>query len=249
MNQVAYSLLVSALAGLSTMFGSIFIFFKRTDKRILIASLAFAAGVMSCVSITDLLPSSFKMIGNIYRLFPCFLIVMIFMTLGIIFSMLIDKYLPDNGYSENNLYRVGIISMLAIILHNVPEGIATYMASSTDLKLGITLAIAISLHNIPEGISISVPIYFATNNRFKSLLYTFISGISELLGAILALVFLSKYINDLFMGCLFAVIAGIMLHISLYELIPTSLSYKNIGVTVFFTLLGFLFMFVSHIIF
>lgn len=248
MGKVLYSLLVSALAGLSTMFGSVFIFFKGTDKKILISSLAFAAGVMICVSITDLLPSSFEMIGNIYRFFPCFLVVMIFMILGVIFSMLIDKYLPDNKYSDNNLYRVGLISMLAIILHNIPEGIATYMASTTDLKLGITLAIAISLHNIPEGISISVPIYYATGSRFKSLWYTFISGISEFFGAVLALVFLSRYINDVFMGCLFAVIAGIMLHISFYELLPTSFSYKNIRFTLLFCLLGFLFMFLSHII-
>lgn len=248
MSNVAYSLLVSALAGLSTMFGSIFIFFKRTDKKILISSLAFAAGVMVCVSLTDLLPSSFSMIGNIYRLFPCFLVVMIFMVLGIIFSMLIDKYLPDNGYSDSNLYRVGLISMLAIILHNVPEGIATFIASSTDRNLGLSLAIAISLHNIPEGISISVPIYYATKSRLKSLGYTFISGISEFLGALLALIFLSRYINEFFMGCLFAVIAGIMLHISFYELLPTSFSYKNIKLTVFFFLLGFTFMFLSHVI-
>ena len=248
MNRVIYSLLISAFSGFATMIGSIVIFFKKTDNKILISSLAFAAGVMICVSLTDLLPSSFEMIGNIYQIFPCFLLVMIFLVIGLIFSMLIDKYLPDNNYSENNLYRVGIFSMFAIILHNIPEGIATFMASTSDLKLGITLAIAISLHNIPEGISISVPIYYATGKRGKSFFYTFISGISELFGALLAALFLNKYINDFFMGCLFSLIAGIMLHISLYELIPTSFSYHNKKITYFFLFLGFIFMFFSHIL-
>lgn len=247
MNNVMYSLLVSFFAGLATMFGSVFIFFKKTDKRILISSLAFAAGVMICVSFTDLLPSSFNMLNSIYQEFMCVLLMMTFFCLGVVLSMLIDKYLPDNSCSNNNLYRVGLISMLAIILHNIPEGIATYMASSTDIKLGITLAIAISLHNIPEGISISVPIYYATSSRLKSLSYTFISGISELFGAVLACLFFSRYINDFFMGCLFSLIAGIMIHISIYELIPTSFSYKKNSITIIFIILGFIFMFFSHL--
>ena len=86
--------------------------------------------------------------------------------------------------------------MIAIILHNVPEGIATFISSSKDISLGISLAIAITLHNIPEGISISIPIYYSTKSKFKALLYTFISGVSEPIGALIAYLFLSKYIND-----------------------------------------------------
>lgn len=150
---------------------------------------------------------------------------------------------------SNGLYRVGIISMLAIILHNIPEGMATFMAGNTNLHLGIALTIAIALHNIPEGISISIPIYYATGSKKKAFLYTFISGLSELFGAIITYLFLKPFITDQIMGYLFAFIAGIMLHISLCELLPTSWKYKSRGVTLFYLLIGFLFMFLNHILF
>ena len=105
-------------------------------------------------------------------MFPCILITMISFVTGIILSMIIDKKMPAQ---QNHLKRVGLIAMLAIILHNIPEGIATYLTSSTNTKLGITLTIAIALHNIPEGISISIPIYYATKNKGHAFLYTLIS--------------------------------------------------------------------------
>jgi ZIP family zinc transporter len=148
--------------------------------------------------------------------------------------MLINKYLPENNtYNDKKLYRVGIIAMLSIILHNIPEGIATFMASTSNIKLGLTLALAIALHNIPEGISISVPIYYATNSKKKAFLYTFISGISEFFGAVLTYFFLKNFINDFLMGALFASIAGIMFYIGIYELLPTSFKYKKNKPTLF----------------
>lgn len=122
------------------------------------------------------------------------------------------------------------------------------MASNTNMKLGISLAIAIAFHNIPEGISISIPIYYATDSKFKAFMYTFISGMSELLGAIITYLFLSKLINSVFMGLLFSVIAGIMIHISIYELLPTSLNYKNKKVTVLLFIIGVCAMLINHLL-
>lgn len=249
MNSITYAFLVSGLAGLSTMLGTILIFFKKRGNNILIASLAFAAGVMICVSFTDLLPSSLDLLQKTFRGLPAFLFMGIAFVVGMIFSMLIDRYLPEEKSHGSRLYQVGLISMLAIILHNIPEGIATFMATTSDAKLGLTLAIAIALHNIPEGIGISVPIYYATGSKGKSLLYTFISGISEPFGALLAYWFLSPFITDTLMGLLFAFIAGIMLHISSYELLPTSLQYKEKKKTWIFFLIGFSFMLLNHFLF
>ena len=250
MNNVFYSFILTIIAGLSTMIGTIFVFFKKKNNKILISSLGFAAGVMITVSLTDLIPESYNLLRNIYPIFPRIMYILIFIVTGIILSMMIDKYLPENNNTNNKgLYRVGIISMLAIILHNIPEGIATFMAANTNVKLGISLAIAIALHNIPEGISISIPIYYSTKSRGKALLYTFISGISEVFGALLTYLFLSNFINDRIMGFLFSIIAGIMIHISIYELIPTSLSYKNNKLTYIFILIGSLFMIINHFIF
>ncbi len=240
--------LLTTIAGLSTMIGTFLIFIsKKKSDFIILGSLSFAAAVMMTVSFTDLIPESFHMLSLQIKTFPTLLILLIFLNIGIILSFSIDKYLPDT--SSDGLYRVGLISMLAIILHNIPEGIATFMAGNTDIALGITLTIAIALHNIPEGISISVPIYYATGSKRKALFYTFISGLSELLGAIITYLFLKPFISDLVMGCLFAVIAGIMLHIAVYELLPTSLKYQYKKLTIIFFVIGMLFMITSHLLF
>lgn len=248
MNNVLYGFILTIFAGLSTMLGTILVFFKSKNDKIIIKSLSFAAGVMITVSITDLIPESFFLLINIFPLFPAIMYILIFMVVGIIVSMLIDKYLPDN-YSNNNLYRIGIISMLAIILHNIPEGIATFMASNADSKLGLSLAIAIALHNIPEGISISIPIYYATKSRGKALLYTFISGISEPFGALITYLFLKPFVSDKIMGFLFSMIAGIMIQIAMYELIPAAKKYNDKKKTIIWILIGCSFMFISHFIF
>lgn len=251
MSNVVYSFLISLLAGLSTLLGSFMIFRKKTSNKILAGSLSFAAGVMITVSLTDLLPTCYQLLTNFYFQTFAILLLMTFFTLGVIVSMIIDKYLPDNNIKSDNktLYRIGLFSMIAIILHNIPEGIATFMASSVDKGLGLSLAVAISLHNIPEGISISIPIYYATKSKKRSLLYTFISGLSEPFGAILAYIFLSPFINDILMGCLFAIIAGIMIHISVYELLPTSKKYCYNKTMYIFFILGILVMLLSHFVF
>lgn len=243
MNQELLPFLITSLAGFSTMIGTFIIFVKRKKtQNIIIASLSFASSVMLFVSFFDLMPESFHILKEKFYLIPAILVLLISINIGIIFSTFIDKFFQNS----NNLYRVGIISMLAIILHNIPEGIVTYITSGTDINLGIKLAIAIALHNIPEGISIAVPIYYATNNRKKALLYTFISGMSELLGAIITFLFLKYIITDLVLGILFGVIAGIMIHIALLELLITSLNYKNKKITVLFFIIGILFIMLSH---
>lgn len=248
MTNVLYAFILSFLAGISTVIGALVILFdKKKNNKTVVISLSFAAGVMMCVSLTDLLPNSFGMISSSNALFPKIILSLIFMTFGIIISMLIDKYLPDNSENADNkgLYKIGIISMVAIVLHNIPEGIATFITSTNNLKLGLTITIAIALHNIPEGISIAVPIYHATNNKLKAFLYALLSGMSEVLGSILAYLFLAPLINDHVMKALYAIIAGIMIHISVYELLPSSLKYHKYSTTFLFFFLGIIVMFIS----
>ena len=142
------------------------------------------------------------------------IIILTSINVGIIISMIIDRFIPN----DNNLYRVGVISLIAIIMHNIPEGIATYISTTHDIKLGIRLTIAIALHNIPEGISITLPIYYATKSKLKAFILTTISALSEVVGAILANIFLKDIINDTIMSLILSIVAGIMLYISIYEL-------------------------------
>lgn len=250
-NSLFYAFILSFLAGISTVIGAFIIFFdKNRNSKIVTISLSFAAGVMVCVSLTDLLPNSFNMILSSNHAFPKLILTLIFMVLGIIISMLIDKYLPSEYENKDNkgLYKIGIISMVAIILHNIPEGIATFITSTNNLSLGITLTLAIALHNIPEGISIAVPIYHSTGNKLKAIMYALLSGMSEVIGSVLAYFFLSPFINDHIMAALYAIIAGIMIHISVYELIPGAYKDSTLKKVLKYFIIGFIVMIVSHLL-
>lgn len=239
---------ITFLAGCSTLIGFLFVYIKESSNKVLISSLAFASGVMFLISVIDLIPSSFSAISNTYHYIFSIIMCTTFVVLGIFLSMTIDKYLPDSSCYNSSLYRVGMISMIAIILHNIPEGIATFLTSNHDLKLGINLAIALALHNIPEGISISIPIFYSTGSKSKAFLYTLVSGMSEFFGAVIASIFLVNISSELFMGILYAIIAGIMLHISIYELLPVSFKYHKSKLSILFFIVGIIFMYINCIL-
>lgn len=235
------------LAGLSTLIGGLFIYIKGNKNNIIKCSLAFASGVMLSVSIFDLLKESIIMFRN----FPkkeVFLLITLFVIIGLIIPFFIDKTLPKKMNQNGKLYKLGIFVIIAIIIHNLPEGMITYITSETNIKLGISITIAIAMHNIPEGISIAMPIYYATKNKKKALKLTFLSGMSEPLGALLAFIFLKNIINNNIMGALFAIIAGIMSYISIIELLPAALKYKGKKKTIICFLIGILFMYVNHML-
>ena len=242
-----YAFLLTTLAGLSTLIGALIIFLSKKKKdSIIIGSLGFASGVMIIVSFSDLIPNSFSLFSKTYSIVISILLLLTAMNIGVLLSKSINKLIPN---TNNSLYRVGILSMLAIMLHNIPEGIATYITNCSDITLGLSLTIAIAAHNIPEGISISIPIYYATGSKTKAFLYTFISGISELIGAILAALFLAPFINDSLMAFIYAIIAGIMIYLSITELLKTSLNYNKYKTTWFYFIIGTLFILMSHFIF
>lgn len=139
---------------------------------------------------------------------------------------------PPTAMARQRLLRMGLFTALAIGIHNFPEGLATFLAALQDPTLGIAIAIAIALHNIPEGISVSIPIYYATGNRRKAFLYSLLSGLAEPVGALVGYLGIRFFLGGEasvvppeVMGILFAGVAGIMVYISLDELLPTSRAY------------------------
>lgn len=237
---------ITFIAGISTLIGYFIIYQKKYSKNKIIAySLSFAASVMITISLIDLIPESYILLKKNHNNLQSILILIAFFNIGVIISLLLDYI--SNKSKNNNLYTIGIISMIAIILHNIPEGIITFIAGNTNKKIGISLMLAIALHNIPEGISIAIPIYYSTKNKIKAFLYTSISGLSEFLGAIIAFLFLKKINNVTFMGYMYAIIAGIMIFIAFFELIPTSTKLKEKKTFISF-LLGILIMIISTFI-
>ena len=143
---------------------------------------------------------------------------------------------------------MGILSAIAIAIHNFPEGLATFTATLRDPSLGIPIAVAIAIHNIPEGIAVSIPLYYSTGSKRKAFLYSFLSGLAEPVGALVGFLLLSRFFNDLTFGIMFAVVAGIMVYISLDELLPASEEYGEHHISLYGLISGMLVMAVSLLV-
>lgn len=248
MSKIIKPFIITFLAGISTTLGIIPTYFNNKYKNIIInISLSFAAGVMITISCISLIPEALKYLNSTINI-TSILFVLIFINIGIIISNFSSKILSKK-FDNDFLYNIGIVSLIALIFHNIPEGIITFLTSSKNIKIGLSLSLAIALHNIPEGISIAIPIYYSTNKRKKALIYTIVAGFSEFLGAIIAYIFLNNYINNFIMSLVLGITAGVMFQISSYELLPTALKYKNYLLSFFGLFLGNITMIICIFIF
>ncbi len=224
MKETIIPIIISTIAGLSTILGSLVILFKIKKYNIFITfCLSFSASVMIGISILDLIPKSYFNIINNYGLFKTNILLII----TFIVCYYIIKYIDKLTNNTNDLYKLGILNMIALILHNLPEGMATFLSSYTNISLGVKLSIAIMLHNIPEGISIAVPIYYSTNNKYSAFKYTFLSGFAEPLGALLAFILFKNIINDLIISIILILVAGIMIFLSINKILDETLKYHE----------------------
>jgi len=264
---IIYALLLTTFAGLSTGIGSAIAFVaKRTNTKLLSLSLGFSAGVMIYISFVEIFPEAKHSFVAHFGDFNGTLYTILAFFGGMLFIALIDKLIPNvenphemksleamNNPEEaaryKKLFRMGILTALAVGIHNFPEGIATFMSAYTDPALGIAIAIAIAIHNIPEGIAVSVPIYYATGSRKKAFFYSFLSGVSEPVGAILAYLVLLPFLNngnaDIIFGTTMAGVAGIMVFISLDELLPSAEEYGEHHIAIYGLIGGMVVMAVS----
>lgn len=250
---------LTLMAGMATGIGSIMaLFAKRTNTKFLAGSLGFSAGVMIYVSMVEIFQKSKDYLsgalgeisGNYYAVAAFFV--------GILLIGMIDWLIPSTegdignlkkGSKEDTLKRMGFLTALAIGIHNFPEGMATFTSALRDPHLGIAIAVAIAIHNIPEGIATSAPIYFSSGSRKKAFFVSFFSGITEPIGAILGYLILRPFFNDTIFGILFGIVAGIMVFISIEELLPMAREYDKSKVTIIGFVVGMVVIAVSLLMF
>lgn len=222
--EIKTAILLSILAGGATNLGIFFTFFKKDRVREVISiSLSFAMGVMSLISLKELVPEPISyFLGNLNIAIALSLIFLI-----PVMALTIVKVSKINIKKGSNLYKIGILNMLTLLLHNIPEGIIVFTSSVANQKLGFKIALSIAAHNLPEGICIATPIYYSTGNRKKAFFYTFISGIAEPLGAIITWWFLKPFISILFLNVILYFVGCLMLTIVFWEILPEVLSYDR----------------------
>ncbi len=258
-----FAFVLTFLAGLSTGIGSIMaLLSKNFNHKFLAGALGFSAGAMIYVSLADIFPEAHRALSEIYGEKQAYYYALISFFSGIALIALIDKLVPpfENPHeirnvdececkNNNKLMRMGVFSAIAIGIHNFPEGMATFISTVENPGVGISIAFAIAIHNIPEGIAISAPIYYATKSRRKAFYYSILSGLSEPLGAVIAFYFLSLFYSTTFFGIILAAVAGIMVFISLDELLPTAEKYGEHHVAVYGLVSGMFVMSVSILLF
>ena len=237
MNSYILPLILTLFAGMSTLLGGFITFFiKRNNLKALSVGLGFSAGVMVYVSLSELIPNAEEMLQGYFNTVGSKIAVFAGFFLGIIIAVLIDYFVPDHieedflGGSKRKqerckIKRAGLITALAVTLHNFPEGMATFLVSSQDLALGIPVAIAIAIHNIPEGIAIALPIFHATGKKRLAILYSFLSGISEPIGGLIGVLLLRTVMPDETIGIMTSAVAGIMVYLSFDTLLPLAREY------------------------
>ena len=264
------ALILSTLAGLSTVLGGFVTFFiKENSLKFLSFGLGLSAGVMLFISLVDLYPESCEMIKNQMGENFLFLSV-IFFAIGILLAVLIDYFIPDHlqgqmftkqlGANEKHedstdckedenaiisigkIKKAGILTAIVVAIHNLPEGLATFFLTSENIMLGIGIVIAIAIHNIPEGMAISIPVYQATHSKRKAFLYSFLSGMAEPVGGVVGFIIIKTLFPTMCIGILFSLVAGIMTYISLDTLLPLSKDYDTGHYSISGVVLGLLIM-------
>lgn len=247
--QILTAFSLTLIAGLSTGIGSAIAFFaKRTNYAFLCISLGFSAGVMIYVSFVEMIPSALEHFSRTYiGKLPALFTTLSFFG-GILLIAIIDKLIPraENPHemrsveeidhtlkgkgssmkvTDKRIFRVGMVTALVLFIHNFPEGMVTFLSGLEDLNIAIPIAVAIAIHNIPEGISVSVPIYYATGNKQYAFWISFLSGLAEPVGAVVGYLLLAPFLTEATYGIIFSAIAGIMVFISLDELLPAAEAY------------------------
>ena len=253
------ALFMAALAGLTTMIGAVPVLLTgRKSDRLIGLVLGFGAGAMICVSLTDLYPEALELFSERRAGSGAALLSACCVAAGLAVGFLADRLMghKEHGHEEHEhchvqgcedgLFHVGKVSVLAMGLHNLPEGIALFAACYGNPVLGLSLAAATAFHNIPGGITMALPIYFATGSRRKAFGLTLLASLAEPLGALLAYVFLRPYLNGLWLAVVYGVIAGFLLYIGVSELLPASLRYGTKKETVVSVLAGACVMLLVH---
>jgi ZIP family zinc transporter len=227
------ALLLALGAGLSTMIGSLIgLVMRNPGPKFISFTVGFSAGIMIFISFGELLPGAIAIEG------AGFLKAHAAFFSGMAGYFLIDLLVPhdylgqhDHGHGKHEplppnthhtMERTGVLVALGLSIHNIPEGMAIFVAGLKDIHLGFAIAAAIAVHNIPLGLAISAPIYNATASMRKAFLWSFFSGLSGIIGACLAAIVLMPFLSDTVMGFVFAVVGGIMVVIAIDELVPAA---------------------------
>ncbi|WP_445227765.1 zinc transporter ZupT [Corynebacterium sp. H128] len=248
-SQILFAFALTLAAGLSTAIGGLVVLKKKEPSALFLASaLGFSAGVMLWVSFWELMPTAKDyLVTAVGDKAGNWAVVAAFFG-GVLLITIIDRLVPEavNPHEPHDeaavesakLRKMGVLMALAIGIHNFPEGFATFLSGTESLSIALPVAFAIAIHNIPEGISVAIPIWQATGSRRKGFMWAMLTGLAEPIGALVGFLVLLPFLGPATMGIAFGAISGIMVFISLDELLPTAVATGKHHAAVYGLIIG-----------
>lgn len=248
-----YALLLTLGVGLFILIGAVIVFVTKNNDKIINLSISMAFGVMIALVFSELMPEAFELMENDNKILTV-LTVIIFSMLGIVLLKGLDLLVPHHDHNHHdshgdleNLEHIGLVSSIALIIHNIIEGMALYGTALSSFNLGLMVCIGIGLHNIPMGLVIASTFYSSNRSISKTLWITLGISLSTFVGGVLMFILKNSIINDFILGVLICVTLGMIIYIALFELLPKMLCSKDKRGVVFGTSLGILILFISSL--
>lgn len=222
------ALIITLIVGLFTFLGSLIIIFIKNNKKIVDFSISIGFGVLFALIILELIPETLELIQTKFMVVSSIITVIVLGALGILILKMLDKFVPNHDSdNKNNLIHIGVMTSIALIIHNLLEGMAIYTSLSSSLKFGTILGIGVALHNIPLGMSITSLFYNNGKNNKKAVLMSLLVSLSTFIGGLITFIFAGAILNEFYRGIILSITLGMLIYIVLFELLPHMVENKN----------------------
>ncbi len=233
------ALIITLIVGLFTFLGSLIIIFIKNNKKIVDFSISIGFGVLFALIILELIPETLELIQTKFMVVGSIIAVIVLGALGILILKMLDKFVPNHDSdNKNNLIHIGVMTSIALIIHNLLEGMAIYTSLSSSLKFGTILGVGVALHNIPLGMSITSLFYNNGKNNKKAILMSLLVSLSTFLGGLITFIFAGAILNEFYRGIILSITLGMLIYIVLFELLPHMVENKNKNNVVLGMLIG-----------
>lgn len=245
------TLLLTLITGLFLIVGSIIVFLSKNNDKLVNFSISMAFGVILMLIMLELLPESYELMNESINGNISYILIFIFVIIGILILKLLDLFIPDHDLENEsekekneNLFHIGIVSSIALILHNLIEGMAIYSTVITSFEMGLMLVIGVGLHNIPMGMVVTSTFYKANNSKFKTFCMIFIIAISTFIGGLIMFL-MSTLITNTVLAILLCITLGMLIYIIIFELLPEMKHSHDIKNNVIGIIIGILIFLIS----
>ena len=239
------ALIMTLVVGLFILLGGLIIIFTKNNKKVVDFAISLGFGVLASLVIFELIPESIELLETKFSVLVTIILMLVLIFLGIGILKLLDHFVPDHDtHDKDNLMHVGVMTSIALFIHNFLEGMTVYTAFNSSFNLGIMLALGVALHNIPLGMSIT-SFFYKKKSKGRAITMALIVSLATFFGGLVALIFSGTFLSDVSLGIILAITLGMIIYIVIFELLPHIMNNKDKKMTIIGVLLGIIVLMIS----